>query len=362
MKNIYDHIRFLQKQINHTVRATSNATDWLLYYFTLYQIDQKPQYSILASFFLSKLVSQIIEGEHTSLRGLFLLDELQRKGMITHQLESRLLAVDQYLYQQARAHLDRESFEDTYQATEITYYLTKRTSDAKARQYLQDLQSIVFSKIEDFHKLVDHDVAVGMDGLSGYLLMLIYIAWSTKNVAFKLAIKEGLRFLLSLRRDVDFSEKIYSYFPSTTQTGKLSHNAFVWNNSDLAPTVLIYQAALFYQDTKLANIADLTGLNTLLRKNDIYNPVENATFHQGAAGIAQVYQALYRISRKDAYREGHTFWNERTISLSKKDVDRYIYAASGDSPLTGITGILLTLFSLITDKELLWDKAILLRR
>ena len=294
---------------------------------------------------------------------MFLVEEFRKEGILTPEIEDQLLIVDYYVYQRAREFLAQDDFKSMYRATEISYYLTKRQGDTTARQYLNSLLSTLFPEGEKshLHNVFNGSIPVGMDGLSGCLLMLVYIASATDNIPLRVAIKEGMRFLISLRRDVDFSKKIYSYFPATTQTEGLGEDKLTWNDSDLAPAVLLYQAALLYQDTALANMAELTGLNTLLIKNDQDNSVGSPNFYQGAAGIAQTYRALYRISAQPAYQEGCTFWTERTVSLSENNHEVRPCEEKENDLLTGTTGIVLSLFPLITSKDLRWDKAVLLR-
>ena len=359
MKYVRDHIDFLQSQLNCATASVSDSTDRLLYYYTLCQIEYNQQHVKLATFYLEKLISKIIDGKQDSLRALFLIEEFKKEGILTSKMENQLLAVDYYLYRQAKELISQDNFEDIYRATEISYYFTKRQSDTYARQYLQSLLSMMFPKAKKHYtsRFIVNNVSVGMNGLSGCLLMLVYIALSTNNAALKSEIKEELRFLISLRREVDFSKKIYFYFPSNTQDERFAEDRLAWNDSDLAPTILLYQAALLYHDVKLANMAELTGLNTLLRKNDVCDSVNNPDFYQGTAGIAHTYQTLYRISSQYAYKEGCTFWTQRTISL----LERHVYNSTESNLLFGITGILLPLLSTITDKELLWDKSVLLR-
>ena len=366
MKPIHHHIALLQSKLEEAVARADDPTGPLLYYYTLSQVNPREQALTRATELLVQLVARIMAEQQSSIRGMFLIREFEEAGVVTAPVAHQLPLLDQHLHGKAQRLLRQESFREMYQATEISYYLSQRQSDPVARQYLGHLLAMMFpeDKPDVIRQFAGVNLPVDMEGWSGCLLMLVYVAFSTRNDQLKARIKEGIRYLISLRNEVDFSEKIYSYFPSMTRpvSQRDVKDRLAWNDSDLAPTVLLYQASVLYQDSALARMAELTGLNTLLRMDRVYHSVNNASFYRGAAGIAHTYRTFYRVSAHEAYRGGYDFWTQRAIALLEKDFKKQRYDQREGELLQGMVGIALTLLSRVADQELLWDKAVLLRR
>ena len=154
--------------------------------------------------------------------------------------------------------------------------------------------------------------------------MLIIIERSTAGVRLKATIKEGIRYVLSFQQEVDFSLGNYNVFPSAIMTqGKPVESAdyLGWSADDLPQALLLYQASVLFQDQELLRIAHLVGLNSLLRKESSHTSVPGGELHSGAAGVAQMYRTLYRLSGQQPYYEGYELWLRQTLSLT--DIQLY---------------------------------------
>ncbi|MBT9393145.1 hypothetical protein KLP40_08210 [Hymenobacter sp. NST-14] len=121
-----------------------------------------------------------------------------------------------------------------------------------------------------------------------------------------------LKFLISTRRETDFSKGQYAIFPDLVFNDGSGHsysNKLSWASGvDLPIALLLYQAELLFHDSELGRIADLVGLNTTLRTDSSSSGLQNAYFQEGSAGVAYLYYKLYRLTKNPAYEKSFRFW------------------------------------------------------
>lgn len=163
--------------------------------------------------------------------------------------------------------------------------------------------------------------------------------------------------MLSFRRDIDFSEGIYSAFPDTISSGYAqSHftNALTWQSGDLVHALVFYQAAEIFQDPQLENLANLIGLNTLLCTDEQTTQITDSSLEKGSAGLALLYHFAYLISKNTAYQHGCTYWLKYTL-------DHWTDNSSMTSPLPdtgvvkeGLLGIAFVLAYISYEKKNTW--------
>ncbi|WP_125916805.1 hypothetical protein [Hymenobacter coccineus] len=203
------------------------------------------------------------------------------------------------------------------------------------------------------------------DGLASELLLLIelYQAGLQDDVIVR-RVREGIQYLLALRRDVDFLEQKYSVFPSSVHPyfQEATYGAALgWPKGDLGQVLLLYEANRLLGDNELAKIAELIGLNTLLRTSREATDVIGAQFYQGAAGVAHLYRRLYQVSGQVAYREGQYFWLDRTQIWLDQELasGSYSYEHRKGNLSHGLVGIGLVLLCEVAGMEWNWETSLL---
>ena len=208
--------------------------------------------------------------------------------------------------------------------------------------------------------------SMGLDeGLAGELLGLIQThELGLQDMTILERVRGGIRHLLSLRRQTDYLDQVYSIFPYEVAlpTGEPAFSPELsWRRGDLGQSLLLYRAHDLLGDQELIKIGELVGLNTMLRTSVAATGVSTAYFHQGAAGIAYLYLKLYHISGLNSYYKHHQFWLAQ-MQHWLPSVLPPSYAAPqtpSDGFLHGLAGIGLVLLTSTSSLKLDWDALIL---
>lgn len=204
-----------------------------------------------------------------------------------------------------------------------------------------------------------------VNGLASELLLLLRLQHiSGVEADIRNYVREGVVALLALRRDVDFSDQRFSVFPEELagiKQDRIFSDALSWQCGDLGQVLLLYEAQKVIQDMELAKVADLVGLNTLLRSTTPTTPIAKVTsshFYKGAAGVAHLYQKLYQVSGHRAYRTAYDFWTAQTQYWLQQEFANVITHQDEGHLFSGLIGVGLVLLSATTGKHQQWDTLI----
>ncbi|MFD2786285.1 glycoside hydrolase family protein [Hymenobacter rubripertinctus] len=202
-------------------------------------------------------------------------------------------------------------------------------------------------------------VPLGLDGgLAAELLVLLRL--HRQGVAVpELApyVRAGLLLLLGMKQRVDFEAGHCSVFPYQlhSQSGEATYSAELsWHRGDLGQALLLYESHSLLPDPELAKIAELVGLNTLLRTSQATTELVSAAWHRGAAGVAHLYRQLHHISRHPAYRTGYHYWLGQTQHWLPAAL-----AADSTISLADLTKVGLVLLEAQSEDGLGWDVLVL---
>ncbi|MGY3091485.1 hypothetical protein ACVWYF_004553 [Hymenobacter sp. UYAg731] len=199
----------------------------------------------------------------------------------------------------------------------VRYFLA-RLPDAAAATHLQELIGAAYqSSRKPLTQAPGHkatDLSMG-SGLMGELLVLMDVHNAGISVALlRDVVRQGIALLLSTKGEVNFLAGRYSVFPVAIEPSgeRRVTNQLSWAHGDLGASLVLYQARVVLDDAELGTIADLVGLNTLLRKEERTTGLVDSRFGQGTAGVACLYHRLYRLTGNPAYQRGHRFWLAQT--------------------------------------------------
>ena len=352
------HLTSIHTIIAEQPKQSSLALLW--YYHTLNQVTPNAAHQLYATDHLNNIVDKLVFKELTAFdyRALILLAH----PSLTKQISSQTIdTLDALLLKRTKALLSILDWKSLYRAVAIGYCLSHRPV------FYRDWELALIKTYQAHATNLFHQYArkgssflLGMEGLTGLLLTLVYIVTITGSDRLTPLIRKGVYFLLSFRREVDFSSGIYSVFPrmaSLPEQPPHESGYLGWNGSDLGQALLFYRAAHLLQDDQWRKTADLIGLNTLLRQEEALEVSESINFYQGTAGIAQYYQALHRVSQRSAYQRGYKFWIDHMLhQLSRSE--RLAYTS--DDFLQGWIGIATTLLSHQARRRLDWEQIVLL--
>jgi hypothetical protein len=201
------------------------------------------------------------------------------------------------------------------------------------------------------------------DGQAAELLLLLKLHQAAIRPDLVLAhLRAGITRLLELRRPVDFLEARYSVFPyeAPVAPGEAAFSAELsWQRGDLGPALLLHEAYEHLLDDELLKMAQLLGLNTLLRTTARTTELATSQLGRGSAGVAHLYARLHLAGGHAAYRAGHAFWLGRTCDFLRHELATGFYQQQPGSLTEGLVGVGLVLLTSLTDTELGWDTLVL---
>jgi hypothetical protein len=163
--------------------------------------------------------------------------------------------------------------------------------------------------------------------------------------------------------DIDFSNDEYSFFPFIVKQGAneiSAPNRLGWCYGDLNEVLLFYRAGNLFEDNELIDLADVMGTQTLMRKTQMATLIEDSGFCHGSSGLSQFYRQLYRERKLPVYKEGYTYWIEKTLIFLEEDLVNGLYSGKEHEMLNGLIGVAFSLLSYTSAQELDWSKSLLL--
>jgi hypothetical protein len=287
----------------------------------------------------------------------WLSERLSTDGLVT--VPATLARLDQVLYAEAIRMCqqpDAASRQCFFQV--LRYFHLRLPASSNALKYLQDLLSLQLAL-----PLSDPRSLGLVNGLAAELLLLLSLYKSgMQHVALLARIKEGIAYLLKLRRPVDFLEIQYSVFPYRILFGSKETEfsaELSLQRGDIGQSLLLYNVHECLQDQEILKIAELVGLNTLLRTTTHTTEINTSQLARGSAGLTYLYSKLHQISGHAAYSSGYDFWLEQTYIFLRRELVSGFYQQQESDLAHGLVGIGLTLLSSLTELELGWDKLIL---
>jgi len=211
----------------------------------------------------------------------------------------------------------------------------------------------------------EQPLALGLGGgLAAELLVLMGLArGASPQPALRGYVREGVQQILALKRAIDFPEQHYGLFPYQVHAPHREpafSTELSWRRGDLGQALLLYNASDLFGDAELAKIAELVGLNTLLRTTGAATHVASAGFERGAAGVAHLYGRLYRASNYlPKYRQGYLTWLGETQRWLAQELATDVHRQRAGCLPTGLAGSGLVLLAAATGTAHDWDTVLL---
>lgn len=248
---------------------------------------------------------------------------------------------------------------------QVLRYFSLRLPVPAAQQALPRLLAAWPGQFDDRPSLAGPLLLDVASGLAGELLVLLTLAEAGfQDPKLTHYVRAGLLKLLTLKQEVDFLEQRYAVFPYQLLLHGASFSAELsWRRGDLGQVLLLYKAATVLQDDELWKMAELVGLNTLLRTSLPATEVRSAHLGCGASGVAYLYRYLYQLSGQPAYLTGYEFWLRQTQALLQAEAAAGTYArtyqAHAGELLHGLAGVGLVLLSATTTLNIGWEDMLL---
>lgn len=306
----------------------------------------------------------------------YVVTMLHRQGWLEFDLNETLADLDTFAYESALEMITERKLDFWHGAFGVVFYFLERLSNPLLRQRAEVLIEKIVEEVQgDDDGLWFPNILSPKDesvinlslshGQTAFMIILMQAA--QKGVQAELArsvVRRGINFVLQYQRSADM-ETDFSIFPlmvnAETDERKFS-NRMALCYGDLNILLLMYRAAAFLESPELRRRADLCGVGTLRRYTEKATLVSDSHLCHGAAGVAQLYHTLYKLTGNDGYYRSYQTWVDKTIAFLDHDLQHATFKGQEGSLLNGYPGISLVLLNYIYHKreQLDWAKVFLL--
>lgn len=354
---------------------------FLLYYSRYSNISHYNSYTeVYAEQLLNKLASNL--PTHTFCSGLagilYSFEFLRQNNFINLDISEVENDFENYLLQKMEQEIAINNYDFMHGALGIGLYFLKKEKKEKYIKKLIDFLYNTAEKNQDktlfkWKSIVrneknekEYNIALS-HGMSSILVFLSYVIdYKMKDERIFEMIKGTANYIL--KQQIDY--KIYgSYFPSLSSENKspLRKSRLAWCYGDLGIAVSLWQTGkrINCEEYKQKSIEILLHSTTRLSLKD--NFVFDAGICHGSAGIAMIYNRMYKETKIKEFLNAFNYWIEKTLEFSTFDtgIAGYKYYVSNTwkndySLLTGVSGIGLVLLSCLEKKESNWNEMLLI--
>jgi lantibiotic modifying enzyme len=306
----------------------------------------------------------------------YLTNFLAGQGWLEMDVEAEFDTLEEYLYNSALKEIALDYVDYLHGAFGCIHYFTTRKHSPRGRYYLNGLVNELLPKVvwEENGAWIRNlmlrssereEVNLGLAHGQCSMLMILMDAFDVldNKEQVRKVIRQGVEFILVQKKDINTEENMFNIFPFHVNKQVPSipiPNRLAWCYSDLNEVLLFYKAARFLEWDELRKLADLVGLQTLMRKDRHSTLIEDSHFCHGSSGVAQVYRTLYQETGLAAYAKGYEYWIEQTVLMLENELKTDYYRGKEVDLLEGLTGVGLTLLSFISPKPLQWSRLLLL--
>lgn len=202
-------------------------------------------------------------------------------------------------------------------------------------------------------------------GVSSIVIFLSRLArCGYYNEMVKEMLIKGVRYLQS--NEIDF-EKYGSCFPHYSKNSGITKSRLGWCYGDLSVAIALKEAAIVLKDDSLLNFSIDVFSKNIQKKEVKDTMVYDAGICHGSAGIAMMYNRMYKDTGIADFKINAEFWIEETLNhaIYEDGLCGYKTLLGNKweidySLLTGISGIGLVLMSHLMNDGQEWDELFLL--
>lgn len=364
----------------------SGKTGICLFFFYYAKLVNRAEYSDLAHDIFGNVFDEITGRDinctlANGLSGIgWAVEHLVRHHFIQADVDEILRDVDSILHEAMLKYIKEGNYDALHGALSQGLYFLERKSNPGAGDILLELvMELDRISIKDGgHSVKWRSVLEPGKGTTGYnpslshgIAGIIYFLSRLKpqgdsRFVVSRLLSGAVRYLAQITQDPGTS---LSYFPTWICDGvPLKNSRLAWCYGDLGIGAAIFRAGKSTGNVEWEEMALEILLHTTRRRDLIENFVADAGICHGTAGIAHIYNRLYRETGIDAFKEAARFWFGETMKMAVFDDGYGGFKAFSrrniwrNSPgiLEGAAGIGLVLISAISAIEPYWDRCLLL--
>ncbi len=308
----------------------------------------------------------------------WLLDHLSNNGFIQADSNEMLSNADDYLYQVAQIELKKGNYDFLHGATGIIFYFAKRNRQDYLRHLIQLLVNIAIEEGDGvkWMTIIDHETGIkgfnislshGSSSIALVLCKVLQIMPKEKIV--KTLLIKTVSYILNQKISV---EKYGTFFPNTSIESQpiLYKTRLAWCYGDLGVAIAIWQSGLILKNQDWIERGMTILLHAAARRGLKDNFVQDAGICHGTAGIAQIFNRLFRYTNQIEFKEAADYWVIETLKMAVFDdglagyktwrTEKYGGWQTDENLLEGIAGIGLSLLSFVMQEDPAWDECLLI--
>ncbi len=308
--------------------------------------------------------------------GLGYVIEIAKNENIIDIDEESIDSLDTYLYnttKQKLLHTNQHDF--LHGAIGVMYYFLTKLPNPIIATYCYELFQLFCDKAQ-YHQYgtwfknviitedKEEDINFSLSHGQASFIIILCMAYSKgiKVDTIPLLIKKGIDLLLHYKRTPNFEKEEYSIFPTSINNGvSLYSSRLAWCYGDLNIALALYHAAILLDNNAWMDIADEITKASITRDSEAAHANVDSHICHGTAGLAQLYKAIFNITKNDLHKNAWQHWIEKTVTIYlPKEIENNFYNNKESELLEGLVGVNLSLLSCISEETLHWNKILLL--
>jgi hypothetical protein len=364
---------------------TTGNLGLVIFYYNVYNALGNKSDADRAKYLLQIIFNRIDNTETLLFKGSFAngicgfnacLNYLSKHQFIELDLKTECEELDSFLFENAIIMVENGQNDYFYGSLGILNYFISRLPDPLFIErtkliFIKIYESILSDKIGSWlensilgNEEIDEVNFSLSHGQCAFLMILLKMYESNiERTKVTELIVSGIAYMMDTLEPVDFSQNKYAYFPNsqhkTTKIKKFS-NRLAWCYGDLNQTLVLYKAAELLKNNDYQYIADIIGTSATLRISKENTLCCDSHFCHGSSGLAEFFNALYKIRPIDAYASSQYFWVKETLANLNNELNNGFYINKETKLLDGLVGPSLTLLSFSLNKKMDWSSFFML--
>ena len=308
----------------------------------------------------------------------WLLDHLCRQRFIYADPEEVLSDIDGYVYQSALKELNQGHYDFLHGAMGVVFYLVKRNRWDYLKDLVSALNDIAIwdegcakwrSKLRHLKGAFGFNISLSHGSSAIAIILCKFLKIIPENETAKRLLQGTIGYILNQEIPV---AQYGCYFPafSIESQPELTKTRLGWCYGDLGVALAIWESGQQLQNQAWTNKGMKVLLHAARRRGLSENLVMDAGICHGTAGLAQIFNRLYRRTKRIDFMKAADYWCKETLRMAKFEDGLAGYKTwyspeyggwkCKDSLLEGIAGIGLSLLSFVAPEDPVWDECLLL--
>lgn len=362
----------------------------VLFYFYLSRIFKSKKFQKTANNLLENIFDSLNENLNSfsycsGLTGIcWMIVHLQEEQFIDTNIDQTFYEIDEVVFDSGKNYIKQKNFDFLHGSLGILFYLNARAkTDLRARFFLNQLLQQMLKEKKNRNDFIywsqtpllpnEHGKSIINFSLSHGLASIIAVfADCIANESCAMDLKPIIKGIINIYHSYKKVVNGVIQFPSTIINDQVeNYQRLAWCYGSLGISVALFKAGIAMDDYNLRQEAIDICLSTTCQVSPNETFVQDACICHGTAGIALVYNNMFKRMKNKKFKNSADYWIANTIQMANFNdglagfktlkTDGSGFWKNDTGLLEGLSGIGLSFLSWYEDKELNWDKCLLLK-